>query len=238
MPKSKKLRRINNTDRYVTIYQKLLLLSIKEDRKTEKDTLGILTYEGLENTFTGEIAMKIDEEDEDVKTAIEYLLKYKMMEKLSENQYYMTEIVLVTGKEDENIAKNKSIRQSEKTPLTNGQRQKRYKAKKACKEKQYVNMISDKENRDFYNGCYYLAIKKDKYRCKICGAMKDLRAVVLDENNREITYPGDKIVTESNMITMCPTCYHNVILSNESNYTPVISSVLTESNENIEIEKE
>ena len=64
----KKLRKIDDSDTYVLIYLKLLLLSIKNDKSliysSLSDDFVILIYESLENSFEEEIAMKIDEEED------------------------------------------------------------------------------------------------------------------------------------------------------------------------------
>lgn len=51
--KIKKLRKISGGDTYVIIYQKLLLLSLRDNGK--------LFYEGVESDFTKEMALTLDE---------------------------------------------------------------------------------------------------------------------------------------------------------------------------------
>ena len=84
----KKLRKIDDSDTYVLIYLKLLLLSIKNDKSliysSLSDDFVVLIYESLENSFEEEIAMKIDEEEDKVKKTIEFFFEYKMMIKLNE----------------------------------------------------------------------------------------------------------------------------------------------------------
>lgn len=87
-----------------------------------------------------------------------------------------------------------STNKIKKIPLTNAQRQRRFKAKKSCEKKGYVVMIEDEVNRNKYNGCYYLAIKKDKYKCSMCSGKKQLNVSVVNENNNVITvYDNDSI---------------------------------------------
>ncbi len=61
----KKLRRLAGGDTYTIIYLKLLLLSIEFG--------GVLIYEGIEDTFEKEMALKLEEEDENVLVTINYL---------------------------------------------------------------------------------------------------------------------------------------------------------------------
>ena len=61
-PKIKKLRKIAGGDTYTIIYLKLQLLSISNK--------GIITFEGIENTFEEELALKLDEDVEDIRIGI------------------------------------------------------------------------------------------------------------------------------------------------------------------------
>ena len=54
----KKLRRLAGGDTYTIIYLKLLLLSIEFN--------GLLIYEGIEETFEKEMALKLEEDEENV----------------------------------------------------------------------------------------------------------------------------------------------------------------------------
>lgn len=61
----KKLRRLAGGDTYTIIYLKLLLLSIEFN--------GLLVYEGIEDTFEKEMALKLEEDEENVVVTINYL---------------------------------------------------------------------------------------------------------------------------------------------------------------------
>ena len=61
----KKLRKLAGGDTYTIIYLKLLLLSIEFD--------GVLVYEGIEESFEKEMALKLEEDDENVMITINYL---------------------------------------------------------------------------------------------------------------------------------------------------------------------
>ena len=68
----KKLRRIAGGDTYTIIYLKLQLLSAEAG--------GWLYYEGVENTFTEELAILLDEDLKDVRTAINILYEMGLIE--------------------------------------------------------------------------------------------------------------------------------------------------------------
>lgn len=61
----KKLRKLAGGDTYTIIYLKLLLLSIEFG--------GVLVYEGIEDTFDKEMALKLEEDEENVIVTINYL---------------------------------------------------------------------------------------------------------------------------------------------------------------------
>lgn len=61
----KKLRKLAGGDTYTIIYLKLLLLSIEFG--------GVLVFEGIEDTFEKEMALKLEEDEENVIVTINYL---------------------------------------------------------------------------------------------------------------------------------------------------------------------
>ena len=67
----KKLRRIAGGDTYTIIYLKMQLASIKTD--------GVLHYDGLEDAFYKELALDIDEDEENVKVAVAFLIRYGLL---------------------------------------------------------------------------------------------------------------------------------------------------------------
>lgn len=58
----KKLRKIAGGDTYTVIYLKMLLISLKNDGK--------LYFDGVEDNFCEELALELDEEEENVKVAL------------------------------------------------------------------------------------------------------------------------------------------------------------------------
>lgn len=80
----KKLRNIAGGDTYTIIYLKMQLLSLKNE--------GRLYFEEVEDTFEEEIALEIDENVEDVKVCIMFLIKNGLIE-VYENEYIMTETI-------------------------------------------------------------------------------------------------------------------------------------------------
>ena len=65
-PKIKKLRRIAGGDTFTIIYLKMQLLSVKSG--------GILTYNGIEESFEDELSLVLDEDIDNIKVTLSFLL--------------------------------------------------------------------------------------------------------------------------------------------------------------------
>lgn len=83
-PRIKKLRRIAGGDTYTIIYLKMQLLSLENERT--------LICSGTMDDLANEIAIEIDENPEDIKTTLTFLLRYGMIKKVEGLGYAMTEI--------------------------------------------------------------------------------------------------------------------------------------------------
>ena len=100
--KIKKLRKIAGGDTYVLIYLKLMLLSLEED--------GRLVYENIDETFADELALALDEEKENVMVTLEFMLRYDLIEKESDNVFYLPEVQHVTGSETASTRRSRESR--------------------------------------------------------------------------------------------------------------------------------
>ena len=87
----KRLRKIAGGDTYTIIYMEMLLRSIIDEGK--------LFFDGLEDDFASEIALDLDEDEENVKITIQYLLKTGLLEIRSEEEYYLPDTKDSTGSE-------------------------------------------------------------------------------------------------------------------------------------------
>ena len=87
----KKLRKQAGGDTLTIIYLKMLLLSLRRD--------GRLLYEGVEDTFAEEIALDIDEDSDNVKMALMWLLKIGLIEEISESEIFLNRLPESVGKE-------------------------------------------------------------------------------------------------------------------------------------------
>lgn len=112
----KKLRKIAGGDTYTIIYLKLLL------KATETD--GKLYFDGVEDTFADEIALDIDEDSENVKVTLMYLIKNRLLVEISDYEMELTRINEMIGSETNKAelmrkkrARDKQLHEQEVTML-------------------------------------------------------------------------------------------------------------------------
>ncbi len=87
----KKLRRIAGGDTFTIIYLKLQLLSLQDE--------GFLYFEGVEKSFPEELALALDEDEENVKVTLSYLESVGLLTQNSPNEFFLTEVPSLIGKE-------------------------------------------------------------------------------------------------------------------------------------------
>ena len=199
----KKLRRIAGGDTYTIIYLKLQLLSLKDE--------GLLYYEGVEPTFYEEMALALDEDEENVRATLIFLENMGLIEKKNDHEYILTEVPYLIGSETDKAELMRKKRAKEKeTPKleikTNAERQKAFRAKKYCEEKQHIPLIEDYANKTRYNGNYYIVFKRDACKCRICGSIENLCVHHIDgyDENKPQNSNTNK------MITLCRECHAKV----------------------------
>lgn len=94
----KKLRRLPGGDTLTIIFLKLQLLSL--------DNNGIIYFDGIENSFEEEIALEIDEEPDNVRFTISYLLKIGWIEESNTDETISYNLVKIeVGSESTSAAR-------------------------------------------------------------------------------------------------------------------------------------
>lgn len=104
-PKIKKLRRIAGGDTYVIIFLKMMLLVI--------NTNGILEFEGIEKTLEDELALKLDEDENNVKVVLAFLNANGELEEISDEQFLLERVPGLIGKETDGAERKRKQRQKE-----------------------------------------------------------------------------------------------------------------------------
>ena len=89
--KIKKLRRIAGGDTYTIIYLKMQLLSINDN--------GRLYFENVEDSFAEELALELDENIENVKMTLIFLIKNGLLVEVNPEEFMLPETVECIGSE-------------------------------------------------------------------------------------------------------------------------------------------
>lgn len=107
--KIKKLRRIAGGDTFTIIYLKMQLLSLKTDGK--------LIFEGVEDNFTEEIALEIDEDPDNVAVTVRYLMSNGLLEEVESDSYILPEAIKAMGSESSSAERVRKHRAKKKQAL-------------------------------------------------------------------------------------------------------------------------
>ena len=99
----KKMRRMAGGDTYTIIYLKLQLMAMKKD--------GLLTYSGLEPTFAEELALDLDEQVDDVRMTLAYLVSCGLAESNGEASLFFPYAVENVGSEGASAARVRAFRE-------------------------------------------------------------------------------------------------------------------------------
>lgn len=102
----KRLRRVAGGDTYTIIYLKMLLRSIVDGGK--------LYFDGYEETFVSELALDIDEDEQNVQITVNYLLKNGLLLECEADEYYLPEANNNTGSETAAASRMRKLRSKSK----------------------------------------------------------------------------------------------------------------------------
>ena len=147
----KKLRRIAGGDTYTIIYLKMQLKSLRKD--------GILKWTGVEDDFASELALDLDEDVENVKFTLMYLLQHGLAEMVSDHELYLPYVIENTGSETAEAQRVREFRQkkalqaSEEDPeKCQSVQEKRYivtKMKRTCNVEKEIEKEIDIDNNTY-----------------------------------------------------------------------------------------
>lgn len=103
----KKLRKLAGGPTFIIIYQKLLLLSLANE--------GVLIFEGIEDTFSDELSLDIDEKSADIELTLHYLESTKLMESSEiNNEYNLIQAQKLLGSEGSSAKRVRDHRERKK----------------------------------------------------------------------------------------------------------------------------
>ena len=102
----KKLRKMAGGDTYTIIYLKMQLVAMKTD--------GVLSWTGLEDSFAEELALDLDEEPDDVRVTLSYLLHCGLAETSDDINFFFPYAVANTGSENASAQRVREHRKKQK----------------------------------------------------------------------------------------------------------------------------
>lgn len=105
-PRIKKLRKIAGGDTYTIIYLKMQLLSIESG--------GIIKYEGIEPTLEEELALVLNEDVDNVKVTISFLLSQGLLTGNDDDTYLLSDAAQRIGSESESRERVRAYRERKK----------------------------------------------------------------------------------------------------------------------------
>lgn len=99
----KKLRKIAGGDTYVVIYQRIQLLSLKTD--------GLIYFDGIEDDLAGELALELDESEDNVRITLQYMSRFGLIREVGPNKYEITTVAGLIGSESESAERVRRFRE-------------------------------------------------------------------------------------------------------------------------------
>lgn len=151
----KKLRKLAGGDTYTIIYLKMQLKALATD--------GLLEYTGIENSFAEELALDIDEDVDNVRVTIQYLLSVGLLETNDETLYFLPFVKECTGSETASTQRVRDFRKRQKALHCNTNETE---VKRLCnvekeKEKEKEINMSEKSDESVQNNSLQDELKKN-----------------------------------------------------------------------------
>ena len=98
----KQLRKIAGGDTFTVVYLKMLLRSLKDN--------GRLYYDGIDENFVSELALDIDEDEDNVKVTVAFLLSKGILLQCEPDEYEITTAKAMTGSEGYSTERMRRLR--------------------------------------------------------------------------------------------------------------------------------
>ena len=174
-PKIKKLRRIAGGDTYTVIYLKMMLLSLENN--------GVLEFEGVEETFSEEIALTIDEDPDNVSVTINYLFAQNLIEEIGSNNFLMVQAVDMTGNETDSAIRMRRLRENRKEVVGKLEKTSRCDNDVTASDTLVISCDTDKEKKKEKD------IEKDSEKDTESRAKKDYQQIADMYNDTCVSFP-------------------------------------------------
>ena len=147
----KRLRKIAGGDTYTIIYLKMLLRSLSNN--------GFLYFEGVEENFVAELALDLDESEENVAITVQYLTAQGILVESSEDEFLLTTCSGMVGSETASTIRSRKSREKKalqcNTIATIGNTEKEIEKEKESEREQEIEAEPKRVNyqliADMYN---------------------------------------------------------------------------------------
>ena len=190
---------------YILFYLKLLCESVSHD--------GELRFSEAIPYNEQMLAIVTETNVDVVKAALKTFSELNMIEILDDGTLYMTESQKMLGSEGDSAGRMRKMRErkelpakAEAQPKTNAERQRAFRAKQTCSEKQHIPMIEDYTNKKRYGGNYYIVCQRDRFKCAICESMENLCVHHID--GYDDSKPENNAVGK--MVLVCRNCHSKI----------------------------
>ena len=107
----KALRKLDNGDSCVIVYQKMLAYSLRYENR--------IYFDNVEETFEEEIALVLDEDVEIIKITLAFLERVGLVERINEDELIFYQIDELTGTQSDNMQRVKRLRAKKKEEAKN-----------------------------------------------------------------------------------------------------------------------
>ena len=156
-PKIKKLRKIAGGDTYTIIYLKMQLLSVKNG--------GVLEYSGIEPSFPEELALILDEDEDNVKITVNFLESMGLLVAGENGEFLLPEAAEKIGSESESAERVRRFRANKALPCNDDVTQcNTDKEKENKKEKRRTDKEEKNISFDSFWSCYPKKVGKGEAR--------------------------------------------------------------------------
>ena len=144
-PRIKQLRRIAGGDTYTLIYQKIMLLSIKNQ--------GIVKFQGIEPTLEQELSLILDENVDNVEMVLSFMRSAKLMEQVDDNEYLIPDVIHLIGSNTDAAERMKRMRERNNVTamlpdVTHIEERREKKEERRKKKEEKRDKIEDKRNQN------------------------------------------------------------------------------------------
>ena len=147
----KKLRRMAGGDTYVVIYLKMQLKALK--------TEGVLTWKGYEDDFVNELAIDLDEEPDNVRVTLAYLLSCGLAETDGAATFFLPYVIENTGSETASTQRVREFRARQKALQCNADETQ---VKRICNAEKEIEKEIDTEKEKEDIRSIYLSKRDEK----------------------------------------------------------------------------